>query len=92
MQNINCLLEAHGGVPPKQYEPEYEPRQSKYPVANLVKGSLSQEAQAFSTTIYSAKFPNTEEEAQKDEKQREAIQEEMRAVKKKILHGRNARY
>ncbi|KAH6756623.1 hypothetical protein C2S53_001804 [Perilla frutescens var. hirtella] len=36
------------GIPPKRYSPEHLPRSSKYPIANLVKGNLPEEAKAFS--------------------------------------------
>ena len=67
-------------IPLKRYEPEYEPRQSRYPVANIVKGSFTQETQAFSTTIYSTRIPNTVKEAQKDEKWREAMAAKIKAL------------
>ncbi|KAH6817869.1 shaggy-like protein kinase 32 [Perilla frutescens var. frutescens] len=50
------------GIPSKRYSPEHQPRSSKYPVANLVKGNLSEEAKAFS--VCSENIPRTTHEAQ----------------------------
>ncbi|GJW19679.1 retrovirus-related pol polyprotein from transposon TNT 1-94 [Tanacetum coccineum] len=35
------------GVPPKRYSPEKVSRRSRYPIANIAKGNLSEEAKAF---------------------------------------------
>nr|GFA09154.1 putative reverse transcriptase, RNA-dependent DNA polymerase [Tanacetum cinerariifolium] len=40
------------GVPPKRYTPEKEARRSRYPMANIAKGNLSQEAKIFTTSLY----------------------------------------
>ena len=40
------------GVPPKRYSLECESRASRYPVANLVRGSMLKEARAFMTDLY----------------------------------------
>ena len=70
------------GVPPKRYEPEYQPRRSRYPVANVDRGSLSQMAKAFNAVLYSEKIPRTLEEAQESQVWREAMQVEMQALEK----------
>ena len=70
------------GVPPKRYEPEYKPRNTRYPMANMVRGSISQEARVFNTMIYSSNVPKTLEEAQKSHEWRQAMQVEMDALEK----------
>src|SRR3989442_15085258 len=55
------------GIPPKRYEPDYEPRKTKYPVANLVRGSISTKRKTFNTALYSTSIPKTVEEAQENE-------------------------
>ncbi|GJT23730.1 putative ribonuclease H-like domain-containing protein [Tanacetum coccineum] len=49
------------GVPPKRYSPEKVSRGSRYPIANIAKGNLSEEAKAFALSMYSDEIPaNTE--------------------------------
>ncbi|KAJ0589562.1 putative RNA-directed DNA polymerase [Helianthus annuus] len=40
------------GVPPKRYSPERETRNSRYPVANMVNGNLSNSGKAFVASLY----------------------------------------
>ncbi|XP_071704000.1 uncharacterized protein [Rutidosis leptorrhynchoides] len=70
------------GVPPKRYSPKNENQRSRYPIANIVLGNLSSEAQKFNSVLYSKKIPNTVEQALKSEKWRKAREEEMEALKK----------
>nr|GLL29705.1 putative ribonuclease H-like domain-containing protein [Ipomoea trifida] len=50
---------ANRGIPPKRYSPERETRGSKYPVTNIAKGNLSEEARAFVSSLYSEETPAT---------------------------------
>ncbi|GJS76616.1 retrovirus-related pol polyprotein from transposon TNT 1-94 [Tanacetum coccineum] len=53
---------ANRGVPPKRYSPEKVSRGSRYPIANIAKGNLSEEAKAFALSMYSDEIPaNTEQ-------------------------------
>ncbi|XP_071713263.1 uncharacterized protein [Rutidosis leptorrhynchoides] len=68
------------GIPPKRYSPERENPRSRYPMANVVKGNLSQEAKQFTSAIYSEKIPNNVEEALKSPVWRKAMEDEMKAL------------
>ena len=70
------------GIPPKRYEPEYKPQRSRYPVANVVKGSMSCEAKAFTAVVDSEIIPRTVEEAQRCPEWGEAMKVEMNALEK----------
>ncbi|KAJ8765494.1 hypothetical protein K2173_014616 [Erythroxylum novogranatense] len=70
------------GVPPKRYIPEHEPGSSRYPVANLVRGSLTEIANAFATTLYTEDTPRTVEDAMSNPEWREAMGIEMDALEK----------
>ncbi|KAM0001536.1 putative RNA-directed DNA polymerase [Helianthus debilis subsp. tardiflorus] len=73
---------ANRGVPPKRYSPEKEARSSKYPMANVAKGNLSQEAKAFVASLYSEATPTTVEQALKSKNWKEAMKSEMDALRK----------
>ncbi|GJS62618.1 retrovirus-related pol polyprotein from transposon TNT 1-94 [Tanacetum coccineum] len=47
---------ANRGVPPKRYSPEKVSRGSRYPIANIAKGNLSEEAKAFALSIITPLF------------------------------------
>ena len=70
------------GVPPKMYSPEHKSGSFRYPMANLVKGSLSRIAEAFNTAIYSVKIPGSVEEALRSREWKQAMEVEMRALEK----------
>ncbi|GKA12408.1 hypothetical protein Tco_0691954 [Tanacetum coccineum] len=44
---------ANQGVLPKRYSPEKVSRGSRYPIANIAKGNLSEKAKAFALSMYS---------------------------------------
>lgn len=46
-------------------EPEYVPRKSKYPVINLVRGSMLPVAHVFSTSMYSYDLPRAVQKMKK---------------------------
>nr|GEU73032.1 putative Gag-polypeptide of LTR copia-type [Tanacetum cinerariifolium] len=53
---------ANRGVQPKRYSPEKKSKQSRYPIANIAKGNLSEEANAFALSMYCDEIPaNTEQ-------------------------------
>ena len=48
------------GISPRRYSPEHQSRASRYPVANLVRGSMTNEARAFvafMTALYTEGIP-----------------------------------
>ncbi|KAJ0617795.1 putative RNA-directed DNA polymerase [Helianthus annuus] len=73
---------ANRGVPPKRYSPEKETRNSRYPVANMVNGNLSNNAKAFVASLYTEQIPNSVKEAQGKKNWEEAMEVEMRALMK----------
>ncbi|KAJ0444187.1 putative RNA-directed DNA polymerase [Helianthus annuus] len=75
---------ANRGVPPKRYSPEKEARSSKYPMANIAKGNLSEEAKSFVASLYSEETPNTIEQALQSKNWREAMKSEMDALRKNV--------
>ena len=70
------------GIPPKRYEPDYVPRGSKYPVANLAKGRLSEAAGTYTLMVDSETVPRTVKEAEKHKHWKEAMEAEMSALEK----------
>ncbi|KAJ0876890.1 putative RNA-directed DNA polymerase [Helianthus annuus] len=70
------------GVPPKRYSPERETRNSRYPVANMVNGNLSNSAKAFVASLYTEQISNSVKEAQGKKNWEEAMEVEMRALMK----------
>ncbi|GJR80321.1 putative ribonuclease H-like domain-containing protein [Tanacetum coccineum] len=56
---------ANRGVPPKRYSPEKMSRGSRYPIANIAKGNLSEEDKAFALSMYSDEIPANTEQALK---------------------------
>ncbi|KAM0050764.1 putative RNA-directed DNA polymerase [Helianthus debilis subsp. tardiflorus] len=73
---------ANRGVPPKRYSPEKESRGSRYPMVNIAKGNLSEEAKAFSASIYSNEIPANVEQALKSRHWKSAMKDEMEALTK----------
>ncbi|KAJ0625451.1 putative RNA-directed DNA polymerase [Helianthus annuus] len=73
---------ANRGVPPKRYSPEKESRNSNYPVANIARGSLSQEAKAFVSSLYSEHTPTNVKQALESENWKKAMRTEMEALMK----------
>ncbi|GJR52194.1 hypothetical protein Tco_1402715 [Tanacetum coccineum] len=59
------LPRANRGVPPKRYSPKKVSRGSRYPIANIAKGNLSEEANAFALSMYSDEIPANTEQALK---------------------------
>ncbi|XP_071740340.1 uncharacterized protein [Rutidosis leptorrhynchoides] len=70
------------GVPPKRFSPEKESQRSRYPMANIAQGNLSNEAQKFNSALYSEEIPTSVDQAMKSEKWKKAIEEEMEALQK----------
>ncbi|KAF5781204.1 putative RNA-directed DNA polymerase [Helianthus annuus] len=70
------------GVPPKRYSPEKKSQGCRYPVANIAKGNLSEEAKAFSSSLYSEEIPTNTEQALKSRHWKKAMEEEMKALTK----------
>ncbi|KAJ0503054.1 putative RNA-directed DNA polymerase [Helianthus annuus] len=81
---------ANRGVPPKRYSPERETKSSRYPMANITKGNLSKEAQAFTSSLYDEEIPNSVEQALNSQNWKEAMEEEMRALIKNETWDKSA--
>uniref|UniRef100_A0A803LQS3 Reverse transcriptase Ty1/copia-type domain-containing protein n=1 Tax=Chenopodium quinoa TaxID=63459 RepID=A0A803LQS3_CHEQI len=64
------------GVPPRRYDPEYEDQRSRYPIERISTENLSSTAIAFNASLYSADIPKNVEEAVKNEKWKQAMEEE----------------
>ncbi|KAJ0589411.1 putative RNA-directed DNA polymerase [Helianthus annuus] len=73
---------ANRGVPPKRYSPEKQSKSSRYPMANIAKGNLSEEAKAFVSSLYNEQVPNSVEQALNSENWRDAMKSEMEALMK----------
>ncbi|KAI3768520.1 hypothetical protein L2E82_19267 [Cichorium intybus] len=70
------------GIPPKRYSPERESRGSRYPMANMAKGNLTQEAKAFNAALYSEETPTSIDQALKMKNWKDAMENEMKALLK----------
>ena len=70
------------GIPPQRYSPEKVPRKSRYPVANIAKGRLTDEAKSFVSSVYSEQIPTTVQQAFTSKNWTEAMKTEMMALKK----------
>nr|GEV68582.1 putative reverse transcriptase, RNA-dependent DNA polymerase [Tanacetum cinerariifolium] len=70
------------GVPPKRYTLQKEARRSRYPIANIAKGNLSQESQIFTTSLYFKEILTFVEQALNSKVWREAMKTEMDALSK----------
>ncbi|GJW95376.1 hypothetical protein Tco_0175048 [Tanacetum coccineum] len=79
------------GVPPKRYSLEKESRGSRYPIANIAKGNLSEEAKAFALSMYSDEIPANTKQALKLKHWKDAMEKEIKALIK-TTHGRNVSY
>ncbi|GKA68228.1 putative RNA-directed DNA polymerase [Tanacetum coccineum] len=64
---------ANRGVPPKRYSLEKVSRGSRYPIANIAKGNLSEKAKAFALSMYSDEIPANTEQALKSKHWKDAI-------------------
>uniref|UniRef100_A0A803NB30 Reverse transcriptase Ty1/copia-type domain-containing protein n=1 Tax=Chenopodium quinoa TaxID=63459 RepID=A0A803NB30_CHEQI len=64
------------GVPPRRYDPEYEDQRSRYPIERISTENLSSTDIAFNASLYSADIPKNVEEAVKNEKWKQAMEEE----------------
>lgn len=51
------------GVPPKRYFPEKDSRNSKYPMENIAKARLTDDANAFVSSVYDEQIPTTVQQA-----------------------------
>ena len=70
------------GVPPRRYSPERVLRVLRYPMRNIVSGSLSKEVRAFTTTLYTEEIPRNVQDAKLKKEWREAMEAEMSALEK----------
>ncbi|XP_071740022.1 uncharacterized mitochondrial protein AtMg00820-like [Rutidosis leptorrhynchoides] len=57
-------------------------QRSRYPIANIAYGNLSNAAHKFNSALYSKKIPATVDQAMKSDKWRKAMEKEMEALKK----------
>ncbi|GJV87562.1 putative RNA-directed DNA polymerase [Tanacetum coccineum] len=71
---------ANRGVPPKRYSPEKVSRGSRYPIANIAKENLSEEAKAFALSMYSDEIPANTEQALKSNHWKDTMEEEIKAL------------
>ncbi|GJR63477.1 putative RNA-directed DNA polymerase [Tanacetum coccineum] len=67
-------------VPPKRYSLEKVSRGSRYPIANIAKGNLSEKAKAFALSMYSDEIPANTEQALKSKHWKDAMEEEIKAL------------
>nr|GEZ96749.1 putative reverse transcriptase, RNA-dependent DNA polymerase [Tanacetum cinerariifolium] len=70
------------GVPPKRYSPEKTTRGSKYLMANIAEGNLSNSAKAFAASLCSEEIPSSIEHALKSKNWKNAMDDEMKPLKK----------
>ncbi|GKC71178.1 putative ribonuclease H-like domain-containing protein [Tanacetum coccineum] len=70
---------------------EKESRGSRYPIANIAKGNLSEEAKAFALSMYSDEIPANTKQALKLKHWKDAMEKEIKALIK-TTHGRNVSY
>jgi hypothetical protein len=69
--------------PPNRYSPDVEDKRSRYPIANYMSTQkLLEPLKAFVYTLSSCHVPNAVQEALKDKKRANDIQEEMEALQK----------
>ncbi|GJV17454.1 putative ribonuclease H-like domain-containing protein [Tanacetum coccineum] len=71
---------ANRGVPPKRYSQEKVSIGSRYPIANIAKGNLSEEAKAFALSMYSVEIPANTKQALKSKHWKYAMEEEIKAL------------
>nr|GEV91606.1 putative ribonuclease H-like domain-containing protein [Tanacetum cinerariifolium] len=70
------------GIPGKRYSPEKIPKRVKYPIASIAEGNLSENAKAFTASLYSEEIPSNMEQALNSVKWKKAMDDEMEALKK----------
>ena len=70
------------GVPPRRYDPEFESQRSRYPI-NRETNNFAQTAVAFQASLYSSSLPKSTEEALRNPRWNEAMEDEISALKKK---------
>lgn len=69
------------GVPPKRYTPERINRKARYSIANLVKGHLTEMAQAYEEALYEEEeIPHSADKAMKHKHWRKAMKKEIDAL------------
>nr|GEY71247.1 putative reverse transcriptase, RNA-dependent DNA polymerase [Tanacetum cinerariifolium] len=68
------------GIPLKRYTLEKTSRSSKYHIANIARGNISKESNAFFASLYSEEAPSNVEQALKSEKLKNAMDFEMDAL------------
>ncbi|GJX60909.1 hypothetical protein Tco_0292299 [Tanacetum coccineum] len=71
---------ANWGVLPKIYSPEKVSRGSRYPIANIAKGNLSEEDKAFALSMYSDEILANTKQALKSKLWKDAMEEEIKAL------------
>ncbi|CAH9073666.1 unnamed protein product [Cuscuta europaea] len=70
------------GIPAKRYSPEKITKGAKYPMASIAEGNLSENAKAFTASLYSEEIPSSMEQALNSVKWKKAMDDEMEALKK----------
>ena len=70
------------GIPLRRYDPDFESQRSRYPINRDDMGNLAQTAVAFKASLYSSSLPHNTEEALLDSKWREAMRDEIIALKR----------
>ena len=70
------------GIPPRRYDPDFEAQRSRYPINQDDIGNLAQTTVAFIASLYSSSIPRNTEEALQDSNWREAMKDEISALKK----------
>nr|GEZ33881.1 putative ribonuclease H-like domain-containing protein [Tanacetum cinerariifolium] len=68
------------GVLPKRYSPKKMSRGSRYPIANIAKGNISEESKAFALSMYSDEIPANTKQALKSKHWKDAMKEELKAL------------
>ena len=75
-------LQSTRGMPPKRYDPEFKSQRSRYSICRQDDEQLSQTTVAFNTSLYSSTIPKSTEEALRDPKWKQAMNEEIMALQK----------
>nr|GEV41871.1 putative ribonuclease H-like domain-containing protein [Tanacetum cinerariifolium] len=70
------------GIPAKRYSPEKITKRVKYPIASIAEGNLSENAKAFTASLYSEEIPSNMEQDLNSVKWKKAMDDEMEALKK----------
>lgn len=72
------------GIPPVWFEAEYNPKENRYPVANLARSILTPTANAFAAVVYNLDVPRTIEVALVNPEWCKPMRVEMEALEKNM--------